>query len=152
MLTNSVGKDTFYLLLLGRYKLSYKGQWFGLRGTPSTVWVSLIVLKSCLLKAQSDHAYVSVYETALFLSLLSSEAGEDSHAEKSIGKTRGWRSCLSGLPSPAHLPTRRRPHGLYKRTRYGRLGQSLCPAARRPWTVSLPQERSRDAFFLGETA
>src|SRR5262245_383201 len=94
MLTNSVGKDTFYLLLLGRYKLSYKGQWFGLRGTPSTVWVSLIVLKSCLLKAQSDHAYVSVYETALFLSLLSSEAGEDSHDEKSIGKKKGLAIML----------------------------------------------------------
>ena len=66
MLTNSVRKDTFYLLLLGRCKLSYKEQWFGLRGTPSTVRVSLIVLKSCLLKAQSDHACVSVDETALF--------------------------------------------------------------------------------------
>jgi len=104
MLTNSVGKDTFYLLLLGRYKLSYKGQWFGLRGTPSTVWVSLIVLKSCLLKAQSDHAYVSVYETALFLSLLSSEAGEDSHDEKSIGKKKGLaimlvRATIASPPS-----------------------------------------------------
>src|SRR6476660_6029513 len=94
---------------------------------------------------------VAVWGDCAFLLPLSRKAGEASRDEKRIGKKRGWRSCLSGRPSPAHRTTRRGPHGVCKRTRNVRLGQSFFPAARRPWIVSLPQERFRGAFFCGKT-
>jgi hypothetical protein len=74
------------------------------------------------------------------------------HGEKSIGKKKGWRSCLPGLPSPAHTTTRRCPHGVYKHRRNDRLGQSLFTAARRPWTLFIARRRSASAFFCALVA
>ena len=54
-------------------------------------------LKSCLLKAWSDHARVSMRATALFLLPLSSGVAEASHTARSAqAKRKGWRSSFRG--------------------------------------------------------
>jgi hypothetical protein len=68
--------------------------------------------------------------------------------EQSIGKKRGLAIKHSRAQSPAHLITRGNPHGVYKPTKNSLLGQSLFPAARRPWTSSVAQSWSADAFFI----
>ena len=54
-------------------------------------------LESCPRKAQSDHARVSMRETALFLLPLSRKVAEASHtARRTQAKSEGWRSSFRG--------------------------------------------------------
>ena len=56
---------------------------------------------------------------------------------------------MLGLSSPAHTPTRTGPHGVRKLSRIALLGQSLCMAARRPWTLFISLKKAGGAFFCG---
>ena len=57
----------------------------------------------------------------------------------SAAHTHIKRADDDALPGPiaSPQPHESRPHGVYKRIKTARLEQSVCTAARRPWTISV---------------
>src|SRR5439155_24598126 len=101
-------------------------------------------LESCLLKAQSDHARVSMREAALFCCLFREERRRPRVLPKSTGKKKGLAIKLPRAQSPTRIITRSNPHVVYKPTRNDPLGQFLFTAARRLWTILASPKNPRN--------